>query len=50
MASALADQLGSTKLSDETSDSAWKDKIKIPTKDARPQTEVGFTFKIISVR
>ena len=45
MASALADQLGNTKISDEASDSAWKDKIKLPTKDARPQTEVDRTSR-----
>ena len=41
MASAIADQLGNTKISDGTSDGAWKEKIKVPTKDSRPQTEVG---------
>lgn len=40
MASALADQLGNTKINDGATDNAWKEKIKIPTKDLRPQTEV----------
>ena len=40
MAAALAEQLGSTKLNDEVTDSAWKDKMKLPVKDSRPQTEV----------
>ncbi|KAL8833458.1 MAG: hypothetical protein Q9170_004267 [Blastenia crenularia] len=39
MASALADQLSNTKLGDPSTDSTWKDKLKVPTKDARPQTE-----------
>ena len=50
MASALVDQLGNTKISDEASDSAWKDKIKLPTKDARPQTEVGRTSRKKNMR
>ena len=40
MASALAEQLGNTAITDESTDSAWKDKIKLPAKDSRPQTEV----------
>ena len=40
MASALAEQLGNTRINDETTDSGWKDKIKLPVKDSRPQTEV----------
>ncbi|KAI9787738.1 MAG: DExD/H-box ATP-dependent RNA helicase dhh1 [Geoglossum umbratile] len=39
MASALADQLEATKLGRASSDSSWKEKLTIPTKDARPQTE-----------
>lgn len=39
MASEIANQLSSTKISDGASDSGWKEKLKIPTKDARPQTE-----------
>ena len=42
MASALADQLGNTKINDGATDNAWKEKIKIPTKDSRPQTEVEY--------
>lgn len=40
MASALADQLGNTKINHGPTDNAWKDKIKAPMKDSRPQTEV----------
>lgn len=39
MASALADQLGNTKINDNTQEGAWKEKLKGQTKDARPQTE-----------
>ncbi|KAL8996341.1 MAG: hypothetical protein Q9188_006593 [Gyalolechia gomerana] len=39
MASALADQLNNTKLNDPSTDSSWKEKLKVPMKDARPQTE-----------
>ncbi|KAL8696090.1 MAG: hypothetical protein Q9224_002975 [Gallowayella concinna] len=39
MASALADQLNSTTLGDTSTDSSWKEKLKVPVKDARPQTE-----------
>ncbi|KAI9791036.1 MAG: DExD/H-box ATP-dependent RNA helicase dhh1 [Candelina submexicana] len=39
MASALADQLSTTKIGDNTPDGDWKQKLKVPTKDARPQTE-----------
>ncbi|KAI9773447.1 MAG: putative ATP-dependent RNA helicase ddx6 [Geoglossum simile] len=39
MASALADQLRSTKLGSVSSDPNWKEKLVIPKKDARPQTE-----------
>lgn len=40
MASALVEQLGNTKINDEVTESTWKDKIKLPAKDSRPQTEV----------
>ena len=40
MASALAEQLGNTSINDEVTDNTWKDKIKLPVKDSRPQTEV----------
>ncbi|KAI4260887.1 MAG: hypothetical protein LQ352_000042 [Teloschistes flavicans] len=39
MSSALADQLNNTKLGDTSTESSWKDKLKAPVKDARPQTE-----------
>ncbi|KAL8695395.1 MAG: hypothetical protein Q9218_000154 [Villophora microphyllina] len=39
MSSALADQLNNTKLNDTSTDSSWKEKLKVPVKDARPQTE-----------
>ncbi|KAL9007921.1 MAG: hypothetical protein Q9173_006902 [Seirophora scorigena] len=39
MASALADQLNNTKIGDPSADASWKEKLKVPTKDARPQTE-----------
>ncbi|KAI4136131.1 MAG: hypothetical protein LQ347_000060 [Umbilicaria vellea] len=39
MASTLAEQLNDTKINDGSSDAGWKEKLKIPTKDARPQTE-----------
>ncbi|KAL8735621.1 MAG: hypothetical protein Q9166_000790 [cf. Caloplaca sp. 2 TL-2023] len=39
MASALADQLNNTTLGDTSADTNWKDKLKVPVKDARPQTE-----------
>ncbi|CAO1602712.1 DExD/H-box ATP-dependent RNA helicase dhh1 [Xanthoria calcicola] len=39
MASALADRLNNTSLGDSTGDTDWKDKLKVPVKDARPQTE-----------
>ncbi|CAF9920122.1 MAG: putative ATP-dependent RNA helicase ddx6 [Heterodermia speciosa] len=39
MASALVEQLGNTKINDEVTESTWKDKIKLPAKDSRPQTE-----------
>ncbi|KAL8830164.1 MAG: hypothetical protein Q9191_001586 [Dirinaria sp. TL-2023a] len=39
MASALADQLGNTKILDNTQEGAWKEKLKGQPKDARPQTE-----------
>ncbi|KAL8738683.1 MAG: hypothetical protein Q9181_000567 [Wetmoreana brouardii] len=37
--SALADQLKNTSLGDTSTDSGWKEKLKAPVKDARPQTE-----------
>ena len=40
MASALAEKLGNTTINDEITNSAWKDKLKLPVKDSRPQTEV----------
>ncbi|KAI9822553.1 MAG: putative ATP-dependent RNA helicase ddx6 [Pycnora praestabilis] len=39
MAEALADQLDATKIGEGSSEGNWKEKLKIPTKDARPQTE-----------
>ncbi|KAL8986698.1 MAG: hypothetical protein Q9177_004030 [Variospora cf. flavescens] len=39
MASALADQLSNTKIGDPSADANWKEKLPVPTKDARPQTE-----------
>ncbi|KAL8873150.1 MAG: hypothetical protein Q9174_001338 [Haloplaca sp. 1 TL-2023] len=39
MASALADQLSNTKIGDTSADGSWKEKLKAPVKDARPQTE-----------
>lgn len=32
--------------SDTAPDNGWKDKLKIPIKDARPQTEVRFALFI----
>jgi len=39
MADALATQLNNTSLGDNSD--KWKDQLKLPAKDARPQTEVG---------
>ncbi|KAL8768405.1 MAG: hypothetical protein Q9209_005311 [Squamulea sp. 1 TL-2023] len=39
MASALADQLNDTSLGDTPTDTNWREKLKVPVKDARPQTE-----------
>ncbi|KAK5008984.1 DExD/H-box ATP-dependent RNA helicase dhh1, partial [Cryomyces antarcticus] len=39
MAEKLADQLGATKLSDTSSDGNWRNGLKAPVKDSRPQTE-----------
>ena len=37
------------KLSDGASDNGWKDKLKKPVKDARPQTEVSLLGQMIVV-
>ncbi|KAL8776618.1 MAG: hypothetical protein Q9213_008201 [Squamulea squamosa] len=39
MASALADQLNNASLDDTSTNPNWRDKLKVPVKDARPQTE-----------
>ncbi|KAL4864956.1 hypothetical protein BDV12DRAFT_200585 [Aspergillus spectabilis] len=39
MDDALATQLNNTSLGDANSDLKWKDQLKLPAKDARPQTE-----------
>ncbi|KAB8236719.1 DExD/H-box ATP-dependent RNA helicase dhh1 [Aspergillus alliaceus] len=39
MADALASQLNNTTLGEASSDARWKDQLKAPAKDARPQTE-----------
>ncbi|PIG83439.1 ATP-dependent RNA helicase dhh1 [Aspergillus arachidicola] len=39
MAEALASQLNNTTLGEASSDTRWKDQLKAPAKDARPQTE-----------
>ncbi|GAB1196099.1 ATP-dependent RNA helicase dhh1 [Aspergillus pseudonomiae] len=39
MAEALASQLNNTTLGEASSDTRWKDQLKAPVKDARPQTE-----------
>ncbi|KKK15663.1 ATP-dependent RNA helicase dhh1 [Aspergillus rambellii] len=39
MADALAAQLNNTSLGDANSDAKWKEQLKLPAKDARPQTE-----------
>lgn len=42
MAEALASQLNNTTLGEASSDTRWKDQLKAPAKDARPQTEVCY--------
>ncbi|KAJ9316521.1 hypothetical protein DTO271D3_3326 [Paecilomyces variotii] len=39
MTDALASQLGNTKLGDSNMDSAWREKLNVPPKDNRTQTE-----------
>ncbi|KAL1958462.1 hypothetical protein VTO42DRAFT_4326 [Malbranchea cinnamomea] len=39
MADALAAQLSNTKISEQGTDSKWKESLKMPPKDTRPQTE-----------